>query len=185
MSWIEEIDEDDADQDLKEIYEEVKGDRGKISNILKVHSVNPNVLEAHMDFYMEIMFRSSSLSREEAEFIAVIVSSVNECEYCINHHAEALNHYWKDKERIENLKNDFRSLDLTEKQLRMAEYTEKLTKNPNTITQKKISQLREAGLKDREIHDINVIIGYFNFVNRVALGLGVEFTPEEIKGYNY
>ena len=44
MSWIKEVELQDADAKLKPIYDELIRARGKISNILKVHSLNPDVL---------------------------------------------------------------------------------------------------------------------------------------------
>ncbi len=38
---------------------------------------------------------------------------------------------------------------------------------------------------DEDILLVNLIISYFNFVNRIALGLGVGFSEEEVKGYKY
>ncbi|MFQ6103916.1 MAG: carboxymuconolactone decarboxylase family protein [Candidatus Glassbacteria bacterium] len=35
--------------------------------------------------------------------IAVVASAANSCDYCVNHHSNALNHYWKDKERLGQL----------------------------------------------------------------------------------
>jgi len=40
-----------------------------------------------------------------------------------------------------------------------------------------LAPLREAGLTDREILDLALIVGYFAFVNRLADGLGVELEP--------
>ncbi len=185
MSWIEEIDEDDAGDDLRKVLNKVKGDRGKIANIMKVHSLNPSIMEAHMDFYMDIMFRSSSLSRENCELVAVIVSKLNDCEYCVNHHKEALNYYWKDEERLKKLLNDINEADLSEKQVEMVSYAEKATLDPNSVSQEDFKDLQNAGLSDENIHDLVVIIGYFNFVNRIALGLGVEFSEDEVEGYDY
>ena len=48
-----------------------------------------------------------------------------------------------------------------------------------------VQQLRNSGLTDADILTINLIASYFNFVNRVALGLGVAFSPEEVEGYRY
>lgn len=42
------------------------------------------------------------------------------------------------------------------------------------MTQGDVSALREAGLDDRGIVDANQVVSYFNYVNRVADGLGVE-----------
>ena len=89
MAWIRVVDEGEADDELQTIYQQVKGSRGRISNILSAHSLNPPALQAHMDLYMAIMFGPSGLSREEREMIAVVVSSANQCPYCIEHHAAA------------------------------------------------------------------------------------------------
>jgi hypothetical protein len=32
---------------------------------------------------------------------------------------------------------------------------------------------------------VNMIAASFNFVNRIAEGLGVDFSPEEVAGYRY
>lgn len=56
----------------------------------------------------------------------------------------------------------------------MLDYAIKLTRYPNQITNNDIDNLRDAGFDDRAIHDICAIAAYFNFVNRIADGLGVE-----------
>jgi len=185
MSWIKITPEEKATGKLKKIYEEINKKRGKISNIMKIHSLNPNAMEKHMDLYLTLMFRSSSLSREERELIGVVVSSINHCEYCTRHHAEALNYYWKNSEKIQNLLHDFRSIQLPDKTYAMLEYVFKLTKNPDKIEENDVEKLRDSGFSDKEILDINLVTSYFNFVNRIALGLGVKFSDNEVKGYRY
>jgi alkylhydroperoxidase family enzyme len=44
--------------------------------------------------------------------------------------------------------------------------------------------LRAVGLSDQDILDVSLITAYFNFVNRIALGLGVAFSDEEVSGYS-
>lgn len=183
MPWIRIIDDNEVTGQLKEIYQQIEAERGKISNIMKVHGLNPSAMKAHADLYMTLLFGKSGLAREECEMLATVVSSVNRCEYCVNHHGEALNHYWKDKERLQKLTRDFKSLGLPEKKIRMLEYAVKLTKTPEKINQKDVDVLRKLSFSDEDILNINLIVGYFNFVNRIALGLGVESTPEEARGY--
>jgi uncharacterized peroxidase-related enzyme len=74
---------------------------------------------------------------------------------------------------------------LPKKEEIMLEYAVKLTKNPASVSESDIHHLRSVGFSDEEILQINLITSYFNFVNRVAEGLGVEFTAEEVKGYTY
>ena len=67
----------------------------------------------------------------------------------------------------------------------MINYIYKLTKKPYKISKKNIENLRMNDFSDEDILDINLIVSYFNFVNRIVLGLGVECNDEDIKGYKY
>ncbi len=185
MAWIQVIEEQEAKGELKELYDDVQKKRGKVANIIKIHSLNPRSMKVHMDLYMEVMFGRSGISRSRREMIATVVSSANHCDYCVKHHGEALNFYWKDYARVDQLANDHSLVSLDEQEIRMLNYAVKLTNNPEAITQSDIEDLRKSGFSDDEILSINLITAYFNFVNRIALGLGVDLTAEEMKGYKY
>jgi uncharacterized peroxidase-related enzyme len=185
MSWINIVSESDATGELKIVYDEIIESRGKMSNIMRIHSLNPASMRAHMDLYMSTVFGKMKLRRSERELIATTVSAANKCPYCIAHHAEALMHYWKDRARIDAVIDDPQTADLSERELAMVDYAVKLTTRVADVDQKDIEELRAAGFSDKDILDINLIASYFNFVNRIALGLGVEFTEEEKAGFQY
>jgi len=183
MSWIDEIDVSDADEKLGTIYAELIKKRGKVSNILKVHSLNPEALGDHLDMYMTLMFGSSGLSRLEREAIAVVVSATNECAYCVSHHAEALRRYVDDEETLDML-TSADGLEALEPRLsNIVRYAEKLTSAPSAMTESDLGELRAVELSDKDILDLSLITAYFNFVNRIALGLGVDFSADEMSGY--
>jgi uncharacterized peroxidase-related enzyme len=183
MSWIDEVDVAQADGKLESIYAELVAKRGKVSNILQVHSLNPEALQDHLDLYMTIMFGDSGLSRAEREAIAVVVSATNECAYCVNHHAEALRRYIKDEETLEMLMSADGLETLEPRLSNIVRHAEKLTSAPSAMTESDLGELRAVGLNDKDILDLSLVTAYFNFVNRIAQGLGVEFTPEEMAGY--
>ncbi len=183
MSWIDEIEVGDADGKLGEMYAELVRKRGKVSNILKAHSLNPEALGSHLDLYMTIMFGKSGLSRTEREAIAVVVSAANDCTYCVNHHTEALKHYIKDDETLEMLTSADGLETLEPRLSNIVRHAEKLTSAPSAMTESDLDELRAVGLSDRDMLDLTLIVGYFNFVNRIATGLGVEFSAEELSGY--
>ncbi|GMR25724.1 MAG: peroxidase-related enzyme [Ignavibacteria bacterium] len=185
MAYIKVVEQNEASGELKEIYSKVVGERGKLSNILKIHSLLPKTMITHLDFYMTIMFNKSGVRRADAELIATVVSALNKCAYCVNHHSEALNSYWKDKEKVKQASEDFRKLDLPVKTKAILEYAEKLTLHPDQMNENDVVILRNNGLTDEEILNVVLIINYFNFVNRVANGLGVDFSEEEMQGYKY
>lgn len=85
MAFIKVIEEENANDTLKDIYGQINKSRGKLSNIMKIHSLLPDTMMKHMDLYKSLMFSKSNLSRELKEMIAVVVSVSNKCEYCIQH----------------------------------------------------------------------------------------------------
>lgn len=184
MSWIDEIDIDKADGKLATMYAELIEKRGKVSNILKVHSLNADAMGNHLDLYMTIMFGRSGLSRAEREAVAVVVSASNDCAYCVNHHVEALRRYIKDDETLRSLM-EADGLETLEPRLsNIVRHAEKLTSAPAAMTEIDLGELRAVGLSDKDILDLSLIVAYFNFVNRIALGLGVSFSAEEMSGYS-
>jgi NAD(P)H-hydrate epimerase len=56
-------------------------------------------------------------------------------------------------------------------------YALKLTHTPSAMKRKDVDALREHGLDDRAIVDANQVVAYYNYVNRVADGLGVQLEP--------
>jgi uncharacterized peroxidase-related enzyme len=81
MPHIRLIDPDDATGALAEEYAAAVERAGKVYNIVRSMSPNPLVLNRSMELYKAIMFGPSSLSRQERELIATVVSAVNECYY--------------------------------------------------------------------------------------------------------
>ena len=81
MPWIKTIEPDDAAGELKIEYDKAIKRAGKVFNILKVQSLNPESLRASMQLYLATMHGRSGLSRAEREMLATVVSWANQCFY--------------------------------------------------------------------------------------------------------
>jgi len=174
MSWIKEIDRNENEV-LKKIYEDAEKRTGQpTANVLKVHSIRPEVLKIHMSLYEQIMFKEGLLSRMQREMIGVIVSSSNQCPYCVDHHGNALSHVTSNKELMIKIINDYHQAGLNNLDLAICSYAEKLTKDPYKVQEEDVEALRQFGLDDKTIFDVNQIVAYFNYVNRIVHGLGVK-----------
>jgi len=57
-------------------------------------------------------------------------------------------------------------------------WAEKLTRDPHSATQADVTKLQTAGLCPEAISDAAQIVGYFNYINRIADGLGVNLEKE-------
>ena len=183
MAHITTIELKDADDELRQVYDQIIGKRGKLAEVHKIQSLNPPALEAHMALYKSIMFASSPLSRAQREMIGVIVSASNQCDYCVSHHREALMFYWKDSDKADSLVRDRSTVDLSEMDHALCQLASQLTTNPSKPID--MEGLRKTGLNDRAILDAVQVVAYFNFVNRMVLSLGVESAGDESKGYAY
>ena len=81
MAWIKMIEPKEASGELKDEYDRAVQRAGKVFNILKVQSLNPQTLRASIELYQSTMFGPSGLSRAERELLAVVVSWANHCFY--------------------------------------------------------------------------------------------------------
>jgi len=186
MNRIRVIEPEEATGRLKEIYDDLLKKRGKLADVHTIQSLRPESIVAHMDLYLEIMFSKSELSRAEREMMAVVVSVCNGCEYCQMHHAQALNHYWKNDERISLLKSEFHQAGLSSRETALCGFANLLTISPDAFKEEKhLQPLRNGGISDNGILDATLVVAYFNFVNRIVLALGLEVTESEMQGYKY
>lgn len=186
MSRIKVISHEESTDQLEEIYDGILKSRGKIARVHKIQSLRPKSIVAHMDLYMEIMYSRSELSRAERELIGTVVSIANGCKYCTVHHSEALNNYWKDRDKIADLIAGKDEEILSPKEVALAGFARSLTQDPTSHEDEdQTLPLKELGLSDAAILDAVLVTAYFNFVNRIVLSLGVQLEEDEGKGYKY
>ena len=178
MSWIQKVSYDKAKGTLKKLYDRVKGPENNIDNILAAHSLRPHTLTGHMSLYKSVLHSSSNtLPKWYLEAIGVYVSCLNKCTYCVDHHLEGLKRLLNDekesKSMIDSLNNGMPEKHFTGKYLQGIRYAKRLTCEAETIQEQDIEDLRLMGITDGEVLEINQVVSYFNYANRMVLGLGI------------
>jgi uncharacterized peroxidase-related enzyme len=78
-----------------------------------------------------------------------------------------------DEPLVADLKRDWRTATLSEQDRAILTYAEKLTLHPARVAKEDLEPLRQVGLDDTGILQVNLIASFFNYVTRVADGLGV------------
>ncbi len=81
MAWIKTVEPSEAEGLLKQEYDQGVRRAGKVFNILKIQSLNPQTLHASMQMYLATMHGPSGLARTERELLATVVSWANHCFY--------------------------------------------------------------------------------------------------------
>ena len=114
------------------------------------------------------MLAPSGLSKLEREMIAVTVSSINKCFYCLVAHGASVRYLSGDPKLGEMIAMNYRVAPLTQRQKTMLSFVEKVTTESAAVDEKDRNALRSVGFTDHDIWDISNVTGFFNMSNRVA-----------------
>ncbi len=174
MTYIEQVPYDEATGLLARLYERYARPDGELDHIIRVHSLNPRSMEGHVRYYGHIVKGPSPLSRAQREMIAVAVSAANDCHYCVNHHGASLREIAGDAALPRALARNPDDAELEPVDRAVVDHALKMTREVGSLEEDDVGALRTAGLSDEAILDVCQVAAYFNYVNRMALALGVE-----------
>jgi uncharacterized peroxidase-related enzyme len=141
---------------------------GFVPNVLSAYAFDNAKLETFVSMYNDLMLAPSGLSKLEREMIAVAVSSVNRCYYCLVAHGAAVRALSGDPALGELMMMNYRAARLSKRHRAMLDFAAKLTAEPWAVEQDDRDALRKAGFTDRDIWDIAAVAGFYNMSNRVA-----------------
>ena len=141
---------------------------GMVPNVLKAHAFDIDKLNAFTALYNDLMLGDSALTKLEREMIAVVVSSINHCFYCLTAHGAAVRELSGDPKLGEMMVMNYRVADLTPKQRAMLDFAAQITRESAAIEESDRQALRDVGFSDRDIWDIANVAAFFNMTTRVA-----------------
>jgi uncharacterized peroxidase-related enzyme len=141
---------------------------GMVPNVLRAHAFDIDKLNAFTALYNDLMLGDSGLTKLERELIAVVVSSLNGCFYCLTAHGAAVRELSGDPKLGEMMVMNYRVADLDARQRAMLDFAAKVTTESRKIEEPDRQALRDAGFSDRDIWDIANVAAFFNMTNRVA-----------------
>jgi uncharacterized peroxidase-related enzyme len=141
---------------------------GFVPNVLLSYAHDDAKLTAFGAFYNDLMLAPSGLSKLEREMIAVAVSSVNRCYYCLTAHGAAVRQLSGDAVLGELMVMNYRAAALSVRHRAMLDFAVKLTETPHLIEEEDRAALRLAGFGERDIWDVSAVASFFNMSNRMA-----------------
>ena len=186
MPFIDVIGPESAAGRLSKIYNQVSGPGGQVDNVLQIHSLRPHSLEGHMALYKAVLHHPRNRTPIWfLEAIGVLVSLLNDCSYCAKHHGAGMKRLMaREPEKFEacmaELQKDEPARPFNKAQRSALAYAKKLTQRPGDISAEDIRRMREAGLSDGKILEVNQVASYFAYANRTVTGLGVHTEGEQL-----
>jgi uncharacterized peroxidase-related enzyme len=171
-AWLRVPGVDEAPPGVAKLFVKASERLGFIPNVLRVYALRPRHLELWDAFYDDLMRGESGLTKPQREMIAVVVSTVNRCHYCMVSHGAALRKLTGDPVLVEQLRTNYKYAELEPRERAMLDFAVKLTEQSSSCSEDDVDALREAGWSDEDIMDIAQVAAMFNFTNRLASGLG-------------
>ncbi len=192
-AWIEMVADEAASGELAEALDEARTPHGTVDNVMRVHSLRPSTMRGHVRLYRAILHDdANTLPAWLQETIGAYVSSLNGCAYSYaNHWANArhliLERQGADRALVERIAAAIEA-DAPERafdgaELAMLRYAGKLTRTPEAMVETDLDDMRAAGVDDGRILEVNQIVGYFSYANRLLNGLGVTLDGDVVGYY--
>jgi uncharacterized peroxidase-related enzyme len=165
-AWIRTVPWSDASGTLKDAYDWQAASLGEPTEFTMLGSLYPDLALERLRLYKVVEAAPSALSPLERRLAAYVTSMLNDTPHC----ASGLVHRLRDL----GFEPPAQITDTGDARMdAIVAYAARLTTSPAQITETDIEALRQVGLSDLDILDLNNIVAYFNYINRVANGLGL------------
>jgi uncharacterized peroxidase-related enzyme len=172
--WVKTVAWADATGTLKEAYDWQAASLGEPAEFTQLGSLYPDIVMERLRLYKVVEAAPSGLTPLERRLAAYVTSTLNETPHCSSGLVHKLADVDTPREVVDQARSDPAAIASGDGRLdAIVRYATKLTRAPGQVTADDIAALRAEGLDDLEIVDLNNIVGYYNYINRVANGLGL------------
>lgn len=173
--FLKTVGEEDATGRIAELYRAQKSQNGFVMSAMQCWTARPDLLPIYQDFSDKIR-AGFSLSPRDWRLITLIAAKHVPSTYCSHVYSRQLIADFGSKDAVLAVQHDFRSADLSERDVGMLSYAETISKDASRVTQQHIERLRSVGFTDVQICDIALCAAFRCFVARFfdATGAGPE-----------
>lgn len=175
ISFLRVPERSDVPEGVTRLWDKAQEAFGFVPNVFRAQAVNGEQFLAWWRYFNLLVNKEGHLSNVDREMLAVVVSGINRCTYCIVSHGQALRTFSEDERTADLIAVNWRQADLAQREAAMCAYAEKLTLHPAEVTEADLASLRAVGLDDHQVVELVQVVAMFNLTNRVSSALG--FVP--------
>ena len=174
MPWITTVSADDATGLLKEAYDWQAERLGEPREFKMLGSLYPDIVMERLRLYRSVEGCPSSLSPAERQLSAYVASTLNGTPHCASGLRVKLPTLGVERPTIDAVTRDAARVRAGSDRLEaVLAHAARLTAMPIDVGEQDVEALRDVGLDDLDILDLNNIVAYYCYINRVANGLGL------------
>jgi uncharacterized peroxidase-related enzyme len=171
--WIETVAANDADGELADAYTWQAASLGEPAEFTMLGSLYPSIVRQRLELYRSVENCPSSMSQVERQSAAFVTSLINGTDHCASGLRLKLVSLGASAAvaEIESSPSNPSTGDLRLDAI--CAHAAKLTTRPTEMTSTDLDELRRVGLDDLDLLDLNNMVAYYNYINRIVMGLGL------------
>ncbi len=174
MAWIDTVSWSDADGRLREAYDWQAAALGEPAEFTMLGSLYPPIVEERLRLYRAVEHCPSQLSAIERQSAALVTSRLNGTDHCASGLRLKLESLGLATAVLDAIDADPGSVNTGDGRFdAICAYAAKLSQSPAAVVEDDLDSLREHGLGDLDILDLNNMVAYYAYINRVVMGLGL------------
>ncbi len=174
MAWIDTVEWADADGPLREAYDWQAAALGAPAEFTMLGSLYPPIVEERLRLYRTVEHCPSQLTAIERQAAALVTSRLNGTDHCASGLRLKLESLGLAAEALDAIDADPGNVQIGDERFdAICAYSAKLTLSPASVIRDDVDPLREHGLSDLDILDLNNMVAYYAYINRVVMGLGL------------
>jgi uncharacterized peroxidase-related enzyme len=163
--FLRTIEDEQATGRVAEIYEKQKAQLGFVMEAAKCFTARPDLLPIYTDFSDRIR-AGFSLGLREWRLITLIAAKHIPSTYCSHVYGKQLIDDLGSKEAVLAVQRDFRTAGLSDRDVEMLAYAEKIAQDASRVSHADIDRLRALGFSDQQICDVALCTAFRCFVSR-------------------
>ena len=176
MTFLQTVSDDQATDEVAEIYRRQREAAGYVPEPTRALTTRPDVLVAYTRF-MDAIRGGFTLPMRDWRLITLVAAKHIPSTYCSLAYGKGLLSDLGSPEAVLAVQRDFRRAGLSDRDVAMLEYAEKVTNDASRIDRRDIDRLREHGFSDVQISDIALCAAFRNFISRFFDAVGA--TPDD------
>jgi uncharacterized peroxidase-related enzyme len=174
MAWIDTVPWDESEGTLRDAYDWQAAALGEPAEFTMLGSLYPDLVEERLRFYRVAENCPSELAQTERQAAALVTSRLNGTDHCASGLRLKLESLGLSAGILDAIDADPAHVETGDRRLdAICAHAAKLTSTPTEMTETDVAMLRGVGLSDLDIVDLNNMVAYYCYINRVVMGLGL------------
>ncbi len=174
MTWIRTVPWSEAEGPLRDAYDWQAAKLGEPAEFTMLGSLYPAIVEERLRLYRAVEACPSDVPELERQLAAYVASLVNGTAHCASGLRLKLGSLGIDEAVLAAVEADPSAPDTGDARLdAVCAHAAKLTTRPTEMTEADLDELRAHGFSDLDLLDLNNMVAYYNYINRVVNGLGL------------